>query len=68
MQLYIWQYQLVLDKYYVTYSEYFTIGATVGLIIGILASGILFYHGISDNKSNKYKVQSMKIFYCFASA
>ena len=42
------QYELVVEKYWVTQSVYFRLATTVALGVGITYGKILFYHGISE--------------------
>ena len=57
------QSDLVLDKYWVTYSDYFRIATAVALGMGITYGKLLFYHGISEGRTKKIQIEGTKTAY-----
>ena len=49
----IQQYDLVIEKYWVTYGGYFILATTVELGFGITGGKLLFCHGISEESADK---------------
>ena len=49
----MWHYSLVLNKYWVTYSDYSIIATTVTLGVGIKYSKLFFYTNNSEKSKDK---------------
>ena len=49
----MWQYDLALDKYWVTQSGYFRLATTVALGMVITDGKLLFSHGIAEESVDK---------------
>ena len=47
------QFELSLDKSWVTQSGYFRLATTVVLVMGITDGDLLFFHGIPEGSANK---------------
>ena len=49
----MWQYDLALDKYWVTQSGYFRLATTVAFGMGITDGKLLYCHGVSEGNVDR---------------
>ena len=49
----MWQSYIVLDKYWVTQSDYFRLETTLALVMGVAYGKLLFCHGILEYSVDK---------------
>ena len=63
------QYDIALEKYWVTQSDYFRLGTTVELGMGIADGKLLYCHGFSeenvDRKISTLEYKNRTVYDCF---